>query len=111
MRLKKRGNPFYAPFLGVVITCCILLSIISFVLGYMNEKKFIQQYATEKAEQVLEDWEIQLQQMKEVALRIVSDYTFHPAHFQQSISNELSMLADFQKYKEYSVLVDEYFLE
>ena len=111
MGIKNKKNPFFSSFLSVVIVCCTLLSIACFLGSYVNEKRLQQKYATESAERIMEDWEIQLQQMKNVASRIVSDHSFHPYVFKKDINKARNMLKEFPRYEDYSVLIDEFFLE
>ena len=104
-------NPFRVSFLSVAVICCVVLSSVFLVISYRNEMNTKKGYVKEKAEQVMTEWETQLFMMKEVALRIVSDYEFQPYYFKKDIAKELSMLETFKQYKYYLALTEEYFID
>lgn len=110
MEIKSK-NPFRVSFLSVAVICCVVLSSVFLVISYRNEMNTKKGYVKEKAEQVMTEWETQLFMMKEVALRIVSDYEFQPYYFKKDIAKELSMLETFKQYKYYLALTEEYFID
>ena len=110
MKVRK-NNPLRISFLSVAVVCCVALSIVFFYISYRNEKAAEEKYAQEKAERVMQEWEAQLQMMKEVALRIVSNYEFQPYYFKADIAKKLSMLETFKQYKYYIALTEDYFLD
>ena len=110
MKTRKK-NPFRIPFLAVAVICCVALSIVFYYISHTNNKAIQKKYAQEKVEMSMEELETQLQLIKEIALSIVSNYEFRPSYFKESLSRELSMLETFTKYKYYSTLSNEYFLD
>lgn len=110
MKMSKK-NPFRVSFLCVAVICCVALSIAFFYINYMNDKATRERYAQEKAEQVMEELERQLQQLKEIGLRIIANYEFRPTYFDGDPVREMSMLETFKQYRYYTVLSEEYFLD
>ena len=107
----RKKNPFRVSFLCVAVICCVALSIVFFYINYMNNKATQERYAQEKAEQIMEELETQLQLMKEIAMRIASNYEFQPYYFYGDQVREMSMLESFRQYRYYTVLSEEYFLD
>jgi len=110
MKIRKR-NPFRVSFLAVAVICCVALSIVFYCISNMNSKAIQKKHVREKAEMSMEELETQLQLMEEIALKIVSDYEFWPSYMKKSISRQWDMLEKFERYKYYSTLSDEYFLD
>lgn len=110
MKIHEK-NPFRGSFLTVAVISCIVLSIVFYYISYTGNKAIEEKYNKEKVEACMEELEVQLQLMKEVALHIVSNYKFWPSYFNENLSREFSMLEQFTKYKYYNLLSDEYFLD
>ena len=108
---KRKKNPYRSSFLAVAIICCIAFGVVFYGISFMNSKVMREQQAQEKAQMCMEELETQLQILKEIAINILSDYKFRPSYFQKDISKELSMLKLLEKYKYYSTLSDEYFID
>lgn len=107
----KSKNPFRVLFLCITGVCCVVLSIGFLCISYKNEKKLKEIHAMERTEEMMSEWETQLFAMKEMALRIVSNYEFQPYYFQKDIAKELSMLETFKQYKYCIALTEDYFLD
>jgi len=106
----KNKNPLRISFINMAIISCIALSLVFFCSSYFNHKKIQRQQAQEKVQMSMQDWEIQLSVMKEVAARIATDYVFHPFYYKADVAKELTMLNAFTQYRFYSSLTEEYFL-
>lgn len=107
----KTKNPFRMPFFAVAMICCIILSAVFYYISITNQRALQKKLAEEKVEMCMEDWENQLEQMKGIALRLVSNYEFNPSYFQTHLDRKWNMLDTFAQYKYYCALTDEYFLD
>ncbi len=106
-----RKNPFRLSFISVVLICCFALSAVFYYISYRNYITTNQAYAREKAEQIMQEVEIQLRAMEDIALRISSSNEYQPRYFREDVVKELDMLESFQQTAYYSVLSQEYFLD
>ena len=113
MRIKagiKRNNPFRNLFLSAAIISCFVLSIVFSFISSVNDKLTQAQYNQEKAELFMRDFENQLQSMKDISMKIASNYEFHPYYFEGDVSREMALLKNLEQYRYFSALSEEYFL-
>lgn len=108
--MGKNKNPLRISFINMAIISCIALSLVFFCSSYFNHKKIQRQQAQEKVQMSMQDWEIQLSIMEDVAAQIAADYVFHPFYYKADVAKELSMLNAFSQYRFYTSLTEEYFL-
>lgn len=109
-KIKMKKNPFRNSFLSVAVICCLALSVLFFYISYMNNKATQTSHERAKAELSMADLEAQLEIMEDISLRIASNYEFHPYYFKKNVARELSMLENFEQYRYYTALTEEYFL-
>lgn len=107
----KLKNPFRRSFYIAMSVGCIILSMTFLCINWVSNSKKIEKNAQEKVGLLMDEWEIQLQQMKNIALDIVSNYEFYPSYYEINIVNELNMLKTFKQYAHQISITKNYFLD
>lgn len=110
MKKTKRKNPYLVSYLSLATICCLFVSIIFIYINYRNLRETQYQNYQKKIDMLIEDWENQLAQLKEIALRISVTSKYQPFYFKENKYNETILLDDFEQYSHYSALTDECFL-
>lgn len=108
--MKKTRNPFRKNFFLVVFVSIICLLIVTSVIGNLNNRKAYEKAVQKSVQETLVDIENQFQLAKDVAVKISSDYRFHPYYFEENISREMSMLEILKSYQSHFVLSKSFFI-
>lgn len=108
IRLK---NPFRRSFYIAMSVGCIILSMTFLCINCVSNSKKIEKNAQDKVRILMDEWEIQLQQMKNIALDIVSNYEFYPSYYEMNVVNELNMLKTFKQYAHQISITKNFFLD
>lgn len=107
----KLKNPFRRSFYIAMSVGCIILSMTFLCINWVSISKKIEKNAQDKVRLLMDEWEIQLQQMKNIALDIVSNYEFYPSYYEINVVNELNMLKTFKQYAHQISITKNYFLD
>lgn len=105
-----RKNPYWKSYVCLALICCLLFVVLFSSLNFIETKKTKQHYSQEKAELIMDDFEHQIDLLKNITLSICIDTKFQPFYFKQNKYNEKVMLEDFKQYMTKSILSQEAFL-
>ena len=107
---SKRKNPFKISYFCLAAICCLAFCIVFLYITYLSIQKKQAQYDKGKAEQVMDDWENQLELFEQAALKIAISNEYQPFVFKRNKYNEKVLLDDFEQYSHFSALSKECFL-
>lgn len=112
MKKSKRNlwNPYLVSYLSLAIFCCMVLSIVFSYINLENLKRNDSIHTTEKVRLVADDLDHQMEILQKINLQISVNKLYQPYYFQRNKYFEITLLNDFVQYKNYSPLVDEFFL-
>lgn len=110
-RKKKAGlNPYLTSYLSFGILCCIALSILFLSINVQNMKRDQQIHDQEKVSLVVDDIGRQMDTFRKIYLQISVNKIYQPYYFKMNKYYEMTLLNDFEQYKNYSAISEECFL-
>lgn len=109
MLKKLSGNPYLVLFIGLALVCCISLSVLFTNITILSLNRTQNSFYQEELEMLADDWENQIQQCSEIALRISINRTYYPSSFENNYHDEI-VLDDMKQYANYSILFKGFFL-